>query len=293
MGLIKALLTSKRFYITIGSIVLIGAVFLLALDVWLMPAYTNYKEGLTVPDVTKVSLDKAEERLTEYGLRYEVVERRNHPSYPSDYILEQSPEPSQIVKPNRKVYLTVTTAVQPKVMVPDVTDLSLRNARIQLQNYGLTVGTISYVSSRFKNTVLRQSISGETRVEKGTVIDLTVSDGLGVDMVKIPEIKGLRLTEAQNKLSEAGLRVGEITFEPNKEYSPNVVLGYKPSQNDSIVVGSTLELTVSERYEVEEQSESGPVIIDSTDEGNSGPDNTADTTDTNSTSIDTTDLTPQ
>ena len=289
MGLIKALLTSKRFYITIGTLVLLGAVLLFALDVWLMPAYTNYKEGLTVPDVRKVSLDEATETLTDYGLRYEVVERRNHPSYPTDFILEQSPEPTQIVKPNRKVYLTVTTSVQPQVMVPDVTDLSLRNARIQLQNYGLTVGTISYVSSRFKNTVLRQSISGDTRVEKGAVIDLTVSDGLGVDMVKIPEITGLRLTEAQNKLSEVGLRVGEITFEPNKEYSPNVVLGYKPFGNDSIVVGSTLQLTVSERFEVEEETESGPVIIDSTEDRNSTPNAAPDTTPAK---IDTTNLGP-
>ena len=288
--MIKALLTSKRFYITIGTLIVLGAVLLFALDAWLMPAYTNYKEGLTVPDVRKVSLDEAKETLTDYGLRYEVVERRNHPSYPTDFILEQSPDPTQIVKPNRKVYLTVTTSVQPQVMVPDVTDLSLRNARIQLQNYGLTVGTISYVSSRFKNTVLRQSISGDTRVEKGAVIDLTVSDGLGVDMVKIPEITGLRLTEAQNKLSEAGLRVGEITFEPNKEYSPNVVLGYSPSGNDSIVVGSTLQLTVSERFEVEEETESGPVIIDSTENQNASPDAVPDTTPA---PIDTTNLSPR
>lgn len=276
MGWIKLIFTSKRFYITIGSIIALGAILLLTLNVWLMPAYTNYKEGLTVPDVTKVSLEEAEQRLTDYGLRYEIAERRNHPAYPSDYILDQNPPASQIVKPNRKVYLTVTTAVQPTVRVPDVTNLSLRNAKIQLQNYGLKVGSISYVSSRFKNTVLRQSISAKEQVDKGTVIDLTVSDGLGVDMVEIPEIVGLRLTEAQNQLSDVGLRVGEIRFKPSKEYSPNVVLDYKPSNQDSIVIGSTLELTVSERFNVEEETESGAVIIDSTE--NQEQENVPDTT---------------
>ena len=132
----------------------IGAGTLLLFDKVLMPVYTNYNEGVTVPDVTRISLDEAEELLTSYGLRFEVADRRANSAFPGNYVIDQAPSAEVIVKPNRKIYLTVNAATKPTVKVPNVVNLSLRNAQIQLQNYGLEVGSISYESSRFKNAVL-------------------------------------------------------------------------------------------------------------------------------------------
>lgn len=229
-----------------------------------MPYYTNYNEGITVPDVTKISLEEAQTLLNGYGLQYEVTERRANSAYPSDYVIDQSPGASNIVKPNRKVYLTVNTEVKPQVEVPMLVDLNLRNAEIQLQNYGLVMGSTSYESSRFRNVVLRQSVPAGITVEKGTVVDLVISDGLGERMVTVPEIIGLRLSEAQLSLRRTGLNVGEVRFRPTKDVSPNTVLDYSPKQAE-FREGETLTLIISERFEAVEQSESGAVIIDSTD----------------------------
>lgn len=256
---IKSLLTDKTFYIGLGSLIAAGALFLTLLDFIIMPAYTNYNEGVTVPDIKQISLEEAKERLTSYGLRYEVAERRSNTAYPADYVLDQMPIAAEIVKPNRKVYLTVNTESNPTVEVPNVVNLSLRNARIQLENYGLRVGTINYESSRFKNSVLRQSVEANKIVPKGTTVDLAVSDGLGEKMVDIPNIKGLRLSEAQQKLQKAGLRIGEIRFQPSKEVDPNVILNFEP-QEDQLTVGETLKLIVSERFEAKEETESGAII---------------------------------
>lgn len=256
---IKSILTNKKLYIGIGSLIGLGALFLLLLDFVIMPAYTNYDEGVSVPDVSQVSLEEAQQRLTSYGLRYEVAERRSSSGYPANYVIDQTPAAADIVKPNRKIYLTVNTVTNPKVEVPKVVNLSKRNAEIQLENYGLSVGTISYESSRFRNSVLRQSIPPGEIVPKGTQVDLAISDGLGEKMVEIPNIIGLRLSEAQLKLQEAGLRVGEIRFQPNKEFEPNVILDYEPKK-DQVVEGETLKLIVAERFEVKEVDESGAVI---------------------------------
>lgn len=251
----------------IGGLILILAAGggLLLLDEVIMPSYTNYQEGITVPDVRKVSLEEAEDMLTGYGLRFEVANRQTHSAYPADYVIDQNPSPQSHVKPNRKVYLTVNTARQPMVVVPELTDLSLRNAKIQLQNYGLKLGTISYNTARFKNSVLRQSIEAGRQVPKGTTIDLAVSDGLGGERIKVPEIVGLRLSEAQNKLIDAGLKVGEIRFTPSKKAEPNTILSYQPADKDSLNQGQPIVLVVSERYEVEEADESGAVFSDSTE----------------------------
>ena len=266
--MLKQILTNKYLYITVGILILLGSVTLFTLDKFVMPMYTNFNEGVTVPDVTRISFEEAEELLTSNGLRVEIADRRANSAFPADYVIDQSPSPSVIVKPNRKVYLTVNAAVKPQVVVPNVVNLSLRNAQIQLQNYGLQVGSISYESSRFKNVVLRQSTPQGTTVEKGRTIDLVVSDGLGDKIVDIPEIIGLRLPDAQLKLREVGLRVGEIRFQPIKDVVPNTVLDFTPKVTQ-LVEGGTLTLVISERFEAVEVIEGGAVIVDST--GNNSP----------------------
>lgn len=256
---LKNLLTSKKFYATVSALIAAGALFLLLLDFVLMPAYTNYDEGVTVPNVTKLALTEADSLLISYGLRFEVSERRSNSAYPADYVIDQTPSASEIVKPNRKIYLTVNTVSTPKVDVPEVVNLSLRNAKIQLQNYGLVVGTVSYESSRFKSSVLRQSVPAGKTVPKGTVVNLAVSDGLGEKMVAVPNIIGERLAKAQQMLRTAGLRVGEIQFQPSKQFPPNTIIDFSPKK-EKLIDGETLKLIVSERFDVEEESESGAVI---------------------------------
>jgi len=90
-------------------------------------------------------------------------------------------------------------------------------------------------------------------------VDLTVSDGLGEKMVEIPNIKGLRLAEAQQKLQEAGLRIGDFQYQPSKDVAPNVILDYTPNK-EKVVVGETLNLIIAERFNVEEEVESGAII---------------------------------
>lgn len=260
--MIKELLTSKKLYLSIAGLIALGATLIALFDFVIMPYYTNYNEGVTVPDVTRVSLEEAQASLEDRGLRFEVAERRANTAYPSNYVIDQSPSAEQIVKPNRKIYLTVNTSERPKVEVPKLTELSLRNSQIQLQNYGLEIGVVSYESNRFKNVILRQSVPPGTMVDKGTPIDLVVSDGLGDKIVTIPEIIGLRLPDAQLKLREAGLRIEDVEFRRVREQAPNIVLDFRPKV-EQLIEGKSLTLVISERFDQSEEVEGG-LIIDTT-----------------------------
>ena len=268
--MLKALFTNKYLYIIFFSFFVLGIITLLTLDKLVMPYYTKYNESITVPDVTRISLEEAETLLTSMGLRFEVAHRRADSAFPANYVIDQTPSASILVKPNRKIYLTVNASVKPKGIVPNVVDLSLRNAQVQLQNYGFQIGAISYESSRFKNTVLRQSINEGAVVDRGISIDLVVSDGFGDKIVTIPPILGLRLPDAQFILREAGLRVGEIRFQPIEKIPPNTVLDFSPKVS-SLVEGESLTLILSERFSVEEEIESGVILTDSTGINNSTP----------------------
>lgn len=261
----KAYLTDPKLYILIFSILIIGGATLLAIDRLIMPVYTNHNEGLTVPDVTHMSLEEAEKALANHGLRFEVMSERTHESFPADYVIDQSPRAENIVKPNRRIYLTVNKSETPTVEVPDLRNLSLRNARIQLQNRGLQVGNINYESERFQNTVLEQSVASGRTVDRGSTIDLVVSDGLGGRRIQMPSIEGLRLSEAQQELQQSDLRVGSIRFTPRADVEPNIVISYSPTAQDSIFEGTEIDLVVSEEPVDEGDEVEEGVIIDTSD----------------------------
>ena len=151
------------------------------------------------------------------------------------------------------------------VEVPELTNQSLRNAEIQLRNRGLRVGSINYESERFQNTVLEQSIAGGRQVERGATVDLVISDGLGGPRVSMPDINGLRLSEAQQELQMAQLRVGRIEFRERGDVEPNIVLSYRPTARDSIREGQEIDLIVSEEPSGEADEVQEGVIVDTTD----------------------------
>lgn len=255
-----AMFNPRRILSKLLILFIIGLTTLFVADQWVMPWYTNYNEGITVPDVTKLPMDEAEKLLSSYGLRHVIIDNRPHEAFPPNYIIDQSPLGSSIVKPNRKIYLTVSTVDRPVVTVPDVSTLSLNNAQIQLQNHGLRDGNITYESSRFRNTVLRQSIPGGTVVERGSIVDLVVSDGLGQRRVGIPNIVGLRLQDGQRLLRESGLRIGVIQFRPTNQIDPNHILSFTPADRDTVFEGETINLIVSEQLSVREETESGTLL---------------------------------
>ena len=262
----KSEFNTRKILQILGGVLLLGVIAAILMDLWIMPYYTNYNEGVTVPDVTRLPLDEAEALLETYGLRHEVLDRRAHSAYPANFIIDQTPEAKQIVKPDRKVYLIVNTDATPKTVVPNVVNLSLRNAEIQLENHGLAIGTRSYETSRFINTILRQSVAAGDTVARGTVVDLTVSDGLGSRMVQIPDLSGMTLIEAQQELLRAGL-TEEIRYQPTDEAAPNTVISYTPNSG-RLPEGDTIQLIVAERMDAREEIESGAIVDDSTSVNN-------------------------
>jgi beta-lactam-binding protein with PASTA domain len=244
--MIKKLLKSPKLYISLVVASLISATFIFLADTYIFPSYTNYNEGITTPDVTRMHIDNAAKLLEKRGLRFEVIDRRANAAYPVNYIIDQNPRAGQLVKPNRKIYLKVNIENRPTVKVPELTNLSYRNARIQLVNYGLQLGSISYKSSRYKNTVLSQSIEPGSEVEKGSTINLVISDGLGVKMITVPELIGKSLTEAQRLIITSGLRIGTYEYVANRNVPVNTVIGITPSDKRTLLEGTEIDLIIAE-----------------------------------------------
>ena len=102
-------------------------------------------------------------------------------------IIKQNPEAGEKVKKGRKVYLTVATSEQPTVIMPELRDVSLRQAEIMLNALGLELEGTILKPSPYENAVLEQLHNGRviaagTKIKMGDKITLVV----GRDISELP-----------------------------------------------------------------------------------------------------------
>ena len=154
-------LRSRTFLIQLGLALV--AVFLfcfLALQ-WLKST-TNHGEFVEVPDFSKMSVMEMRKVAEEVGLRYEVLDSTNYnPDYPRFSILEQNPPAGSKVKDNRKIYFTVNPSGYKKVTVPNIIQVTQRNATSMLRAVGLDVQRVTYIDELGKNMVYNMKYKGK------------------------------------------------------------------------------------------------------------------------------------
>lgn len=98
---------------------------------------------------------------------------------PPGIVLKQDPHVGEMVKKGRKVYLTVASDTPPKVIMPQLQDVSLRQAEIMLKAIGLELGQVILKPSPYGNAVLEQLYRGRiiapgTEISAGETITLVV-----------------------------------------------------------------------------------------------------------------------
>lgn len=166
----------KQVVIAFVAIVALGFVIL-----WWLRFTTNHNEKISVPDLSKMSLDKVEEKLEEMDLRYEILDSANYnPAYPKYSVIDQIPKPGKFVKENRRLYLTLNPSGYRKIEVPNILGRTRRQAEPTLLSMGFEIGTISY-RPHISDNVLEMRFNGEklepgTPIQKTSVIDLIVGD---------------------------------------------------------------------------------------------------------------------
>ncbi|MCK8490786.1 MULTISPECIES: PASTA domain-containing protein [Spirosoma] len=237
--------------IQIGIIAALVAVLFLGFFFVYLPFTTNHGQTITVPDVSKLSLDETKNILDDRNLRYEVSDCTFVAGAQPLTVVQQYPRANVKVKEGRKIYITVTKRVAPMVSMPNLVDMIDRSAARTLESLGLAEGERTYVPDVAKNSVLRQLYNGKeiapgTPVPKGAKIDLEVGDGLGNTMFAVPNVVGLQLDEAEAAIRGSNLKVGtKISVEdPEKEVGTVVRQRPEARSGERIRVGETMDLWV-------------------------------------------------
>lgn len=150
----------------------------------IMKVYTRHNQTITVPDL----IGMMPQQLENSGLTNEfevlVIDSVFDQEKPGGSIVFQEPPANSIVKPGRTIYLTLVASAPEKVRMPELNDLTLRQATSVLETYGLKLGRADYVPNLAKNAVVEQFFNGMKIapgdwIIKGSHIDLQVGNGSG------------------------------------------------------------------------------------------------------------------
>ena len=179
--------------------------------------YTHHGEGMPVPKLKGLSIERAIELLEAEGLRYQINDSVYLIDKEPGIVVEQDPDPNTNVKANRTIYLIITRDA-PNIKFPDIAGKTYLEVRSILNNYQLKVGDTSYVSDVARDVIISSSFGGNSiskgqQIPKGSKVDLILGDGLGASEVDIPNLLGLNLNEARLSLLGSSLRLGEVIFE--------------------------------------------------------------------------------
>ena len=218
----------------------IGAIFLLSALIYGLVGYSS--GDIAVPDVKGKTLVEAEAILKDNNLDFTLKEEFDA-KVPTGTVIKQSPGAGSHVKAGRKIQLTVSKGAEPGV-VPDLKGKNLAEATEMLHAAKLAVGkvTVQYKEGAAQGAVLSQDIEAGKKVAAGTKVDLVVNISKGQSVV--PDLKGLTLSDARERLSSMGLMVGSVTTKEDSA-PKGTVIGAEPEFGIVLSEGSVVTLIVS------------------------------------------------
>lgn len=181
MSVIKFIF-SKTFLKQIALAIVAIVIICFLLLKWLNVS-TNHGKFETVPDLTGKSMNVAEIELKENNLVLQIQDSANfNPDYPRFSVIEQDPLPGAKVKESRKIYVTLNPSGYRKILVPDLKESTLRQAKPTLEALGFAVGKLTYIDNIGKDMVLKMEYKGQVLQEgdmlpKTSKIDLVLGNG--------------------------------------------------------------------------------------------------------------------
>jgi beta-lactam-binding protein with PASTA domain len=252
-----AYLKTRQFRINlvlaVGSLVIAFMIIFFSLGF-----YTRHGEGIPVPQLRGLSVEKAMNLLKEQGFDYKIDSVYVF-DQPPGAVVEQDPDAGTNVKENRTIYLTVVTRLAPPVALPDLESLTYREAVATLSNYGLKVGDTTSKPD-IANHILEVRFGGQvikpgTKIPKGSKIDMVIGNGAGPSEVDIPDFTNRDLDEVKFVIKQNGLSVGTITYQGAITDSTHViVIGQSPMKTDSaskVSIGTRVNLIVTQGKKTE------------------------------------------
>ncbi len=126
---------------------------------WL-DSYTQHNQAVVVPDVKGLSVEEAAVFFDNNNLRYNVIDSVFSKEVPPGSIVEVVPSPGSKVKEGRILFVTINATTAQMAAIPEVEDLSFRQAYALLKSLGFNTIETEYVPGDYKDLAIAVEMNG-------------------------------------------------------------------------------------------------------------------------------------
>jgi beta-lactam-binding protein with PASTA domain len=192
-----------------------------------------------VPDVRNQTLDDAQQAIDESKLAYGGDTERYDEKIAKGHVITTDPAPGTSLRPNAAVGVVVSKGPRP-IKIPDLTGRLATFAKEALQKRGFKVDTTEVNDDTVpEGRIVSQSPDSGTG-QKDDVISLVVSKG--PVMVEVPNVVGMGLDAATQRLESAGFQVS--VRHSSMYIGVQYVVSTDPGRGSSARKGSTVTVNI-------------------------------------------------
>jgi hypothetical protein len=241
-------LGQKKFYIhLLISIALIFVLFWLVIKS--LDIFTRHGDVYIVPDFTGQTVQDIRDQNFGEFFDLTVIDSVYDKRREKGTVIQQHPYAGSRVKQGRHVYLTIVSESPETVLIPNLKNLSLRQALVTLESLGLNVGKLDYVDYFARNAIVDQVVENEpiepgTEVVVGSFIDLVVGKGPISAGTPVPLLIAKKQSEAIEALHYAYLNIGQQYFTDGDDTAHARIFKTEPSplSDELLPLGNSVDV---------------------------------------------------
>ena len=237
----------KWFYISIAVVIIL---IVIAFEIVFnrLDQFTRHGEEMVVPDLVGMNYVETQEK---YGdiFHFQLVDSVYVRNFPEGAVYQQNPKSGLKMKKGRNMYIVRTTVSPEIVKMPNLKNLSLRQAMVKLNSVGLNVDNLVFVDYFARNAVIGQLIDGKEvapndDVVKGRSVTLKVGLGNGDKTTHLPDMVGTPYRNVKNLVNAASLNLGTEIFIDTDEYDSLFVYKMEPEYDikSTVPLGSDVNV---------------------------------------------------
>ena len=245
---------SKKFIFNLIAILIVRLIVIFGTKSYLN-SYTSFGEKIEVPVFFKIHADDLDEFISGKNITYEIVDSIYLDGWPKGTVCWQHPMPSDLtgenVKNGRVIQLSIVPTKPRMIVVPKVDGKSKRIAESQLESLGLRAKITYEASTIGSGFVLKQKVNGKEfregiLVPKGTVIDLVVAKGGGGEATQLPNLIGLTISQAKERLLNLTLTLHHecLSCVNESDITNAVITSQSPIGGEEVSVAAGTTVTV-------------------------------------------------
>lgn len=232
-------LTKRAFYI---NLLIIIALVIIIIEVAFLSlkGYTRHGDEIIVPDFVGLNCDSVLKKHAD-EFNFIILDSVYTRTSPEGSVFQQDPLPNSKVKKGRNLYVVKVSEAPEKVMMPNLRNLSLRQAMVILKSNGLKVAELEFVEHFAKNAVVDQIFKDEiiepgSEIIKGSELKLLVGYGRDDKKTHLPNLLTMKKENVKNSILEASLNIGNEIYMDNDENSKYRVYKMEPAYNIETLV---------------------------------------------------------